>query len=196
MPSAQHDVTEALDAIQDGDETARERLLSAIYDELRRIARAQQARNNHATLNTTALVHEAYVKLLGPGRGGFDDRAHFFASAARAMRQVVMDYAQAQSRQKRGGAQRDGSLDSLAVLPADPSALSPERAAGLLDLNAALERLGQLDERQVRVVECRYFVGLSVEETAEALNISTATVKRDWRMARAWLYGELRGTSE
>jgi len=194
MPSAHHDVTEALGAIQDGDESARERLLGAIYDELRRIARAQQARNNHATLNTTALVHEAYVKLLGPGRGGFDDRAHFFASAARAMRQVVMDYAQAQSRQKRGGAQRDGSLDTLAVLPADPSAITPERAAGLLDLNTALERLAQLDERQVQVVECRYFVGLSVEETAEALNISTATVKRDWRMARAWLYNELQGS--
>ncbi|MEO0558838.1 MAG: sigma-70 family RNA polymerase sigma factor [Bacteroidota bacterium] len=194
MSSAHHDVTEALDAIQDGDESARERLLGAIYDELRRIARAQQARNNHATLNTTALVHEAYVKLLGPGRGGFDDRAHFFASAARAMRQVVMDYAQAQSRQKRGGNQRDGSLDTLAVLPADPSAITPERAAGLLDLNTALERLAKLDERQVQVVECRYFVGLSVEETAEALGISTATVKRDWRMARAWLYTELQGS--
>ncbi|GAB5536789.1 MAG: ECF-type sigma factor [Rubricoccaceae bacterium] len=193
MPSAHHDVTEALDAIQDGDDSARERLLGAIYDELRRIARAQQARNNHATLNTTALVHEAYVKLLGPGRGGFDDRAHFFASAARAMRQVVMDYAQSQSRQKRGGSQRAGSLDTLAVLPADPSAITPERAAGLLDLNTALERLATLDERQVQVVECRYFVGLSVEETAEALNISTATVKRDWRMARAWLYNELQG---
>ena len=194
MPSVHHDVTEALGAIQDGDESARERLLGAIYDELRRIARAQQSRNNHATLNTTALVHEAYVKLLGPGRGGFDDRAHFFASAARAMRQVVMDYAQAQSRQKRGGNQRDGSLDTLAVLPADPSAITPERAAGLLDLNTALERLATLDERQVQVVECRYFVGLSVEETAEALNISTATVKRDWRMARAWLYTELQGS--
>jgi RNA polymerase sigma factor (TIGR02999 family) len=110
------------------------------------------------------------------------------------MRQVVMDYAQSQSRQKRGGNQRDGSLDTLAVLPADPSAISPERAAGLLDLNSALERLAQLDERQVQVVECRYFVGLSVEETAEALNISTATVKRDWRMARAWLYNELQGS--
>jgi RNA polymerase sigma factor (TIGR02999 family) len=185
-------VTEALAALRAGDAAAQDRLIRAVYSELRQLARTQRRHErHHLTLNTTALVHEAYFKLLGPSRPGFDDRAHFFAAAARAMRQVLVDHARTRMRRKRGGGQSPVSLDVLPpeVLPAD--GLSDERAAEVLDLDEALGRLADLDPRQAQIVECRYFGGLSVEETAEALEISESTVKREWRTARAWLYAVL-----
>jgi len=188
------DVTDALDALRDGDGAATERLVRAVYGELRRLAHAQRRRErSDLTLNTTALVHEAYLKLLGPARDGYDSRAHFFAAASRAMRQVLVDHARARARTKRGAGVATDSLDDLRsdAEPADPDLLTDSAAAEVLDIDAALGRLAALDERQARVVECRYFGGLSVEETAETLSISEATVKREWRSARAWLYAAL-----
>ena len=189
MAAPATDVTSELDALRGGDTAAQDRLLRAVYAELHRLAHRER-RHEHAdhTLNTTALVHEAYFKLLGPGRHSFDNRAHFFAAAARAMRQVLVDHARARQRLKRGGGQQ---AVPLAAEPADPDLLTDEHAAEILDLDEALDGLARLDPRQARVVECRYFGGLSVEETAEALAISEATVKREWRSARAWLYAAL-----
>jgi RNA polymerase sigma factor (TIGR02999 family) len=193
MSSPSTDVTTALAALRQGDDAAADRLLRAVYDELRRLAHARRRheRPDH-TLNTTALVHEAYLKLLGPAHRDYDSRAHFFAAAARAMRQVLVDYARARHRTRRGGGRAAIPLDALPAEPADPGFLTDVLAAEVLDLDAALDRLAALDARQARLVECRYFGGLSVEETAEALGISERTVKREWRSARAWLYGALR----
>ena len=194
MAAPPTDVTEALDALRAGDAAASGRLLQAVYDELRRLAHTQRRheRPDH-TLNTTALVHEAYLKLLGPAHGDFESRAHFFGAAARAMRQVLVDYARARHRAKRGSGQPGLPLDAaLADAPAEPALLTDARAAELLDLDAALERLAALDPRQAHLVECRYFGGLSVEETAEVLGVAPATVKREWRSARAWLYAALK----
>ncbi|NNF56766.1 MAG: sigma-70 family RNA polymerase sigma factor [Rhodothermaceae bacterium] len=190
MPVPSPEVTEALDALREGDVSARDRLMQAVYDELHMLARAQRRRErSDLTLNTTALVHEAYFKLLGPNRPGFDDRGHFFSAAARAMRQVLVDHARSRSRQKRGGGQRPVALDAIGPLPDEDT--DARQAAELLDLDAALTQLAELDPRQAQVVECRYFGGLSVEETAEALSLSESTVKREWRSARAWLYAAL-----
>ena len=179
-------ITEALDALADGDDTARDRLVRAVYDELRVIARAalRRERDGH-TLVTTALVHEAYEKVLGP-EPAFSSRGHFFGAAARAMRQVLVDHARRRDRVKRGGGERPVPLDAVGEVAA-PGAPGVD----LLDLDAALTRLAALDPRQAAVVECRTFGGLSVEETAEALGVSPSTVKREWRTARAWLYAAL-----
>ena len=190
MPVPSPEVTEALDALREGDVSARDRLMQAVYQELRMLAHAQRRRErSDLTLNTTALVHEAYFKLLGPNRPGFDDRGHFFSAAARAMRQVLVDHARSRSRKKRGGGQRPVALDAVGPLPDEDT--DARQAAELLDLDAALTQLAELDPRQAQVVECRYFGGLSVEETAEALSLSESTVKREWRSARAWLYAAL-----
>ena len=138
-----------------------------------------------ATLNTTALVHEAYLKLVDGDRLPFDGRAHFFSAAARAMRQVIVDDARKRNRIKRGGGQRPTSLDRIGEVGGD------EPAEEILALDEALVRFEAFDERAARVVECRYFAGLTVEETAEALSISPTTVKREWAAARAWLYRAL-----
>ena len=163
-----------------------ERLLPLVYDELRALARSQRRRSGPQTLVTTALVHEAYLRLV---RGELvPDRRYVFAAAARAMRNVLVDHARYYARQKRG---RAATLhpelgDGVA------SAEATEReAARLLDIHDALERLAGFDERAARVVECRFFGGLSVEETAAALDVSEPTVKRDWRRARAWLHTQL-----
>ena len=200
MGSPSHDITEALGALRDGDEAAADRLARSVYDELARLAHAQRRRERpDHTLDTSALVHEAYVKLLGPSGGDFNNRAHFFAAAARAMRQVLVDYARARNSLKRGEGQRAVSLETEneAAQPlVNAALLTDDEVTEVLDLDDALARLADLDARQARVVECRYFGGLSVEETAEALDLSTATVKRDWRAARAWLYAELSGRSD
>ena len=167
-----------------------DRLLPLIYDELHAMAHRQLAREAEGhTLQTTALVHEAYLKLIegsGVGRRG---RSYFFAAAGRAMRQILVDHARRRNADKRGAGAAAVSLKDhhLAV-----DALADE----LLDLDQALARLAEIDPRCVRVVECRYFAGLDVEETAEALQVSPRTVKSDWAFARAWLYAELRQPSE
>jgi RNA polymerase sigma factor (TIGR02999 family) len=160
--------------------------MPVVYHELRRIAHAQLRgeRPGH-TLNTTALVHEAYLKLVGVDRVEWRDRAHFYATAAGAMRRILIDYARARKRVKRGGE------DTVQVPLVEALDVAVERSEDLLALDEALTRLETQNQRQGRVVECRCFAGLSVEETAAALGISPATVKRDWDFSRAWLNREL-----
>lgn len=156
-------------------------LLPILYDELRRLAHAQRRRlRPYETLNTTAVVHEAYLKLAGREDASWEDRRHFFRIAARVMRDVIVDYARKQQAEKRGGDAADVPLDEAPPLPD----LASEEVLALAD---ALDRLRDLDARQAQVVELRYFVGLTIEETAEVLDVSPATVKRDWTSARAWL---------
>jgi RNA polymerase sigma factor (TIGR02999 family) len=156
-----------------------------LYAELREIAHRHRAvRDDASTLPTTAIVHEAYLKLVDQSRAAWTDRAHFLSLAAVAMRHILADRAKARIAVKRGGPQRPVTLDDDACADdADPHSL--------LELDEALDRLAAIDARLARVVECRFFGGMSVEETAEALNISPATVKRDWAIARAWLNREL-----
>src|SRR5690606_3264821 len=161
-------------------------LFASVYEALRRIARSHRARwHGNETLNTTALVHEAYLKLVGGDGGGYENRAHFLAVAAKAMRHLLISYAERQAAQKRGGGQADLTLDEALFVPEG-------RAEELLALEEALRRLEQVDARAAEVVECRCFSGLDAEVTADALGVSRRTVTRDWGAARAWLYGELR----
>ena len=180
------EVTQLLHQWQDGDDEALERLLPLVYEELRRRAHhhMQRERDGH-TLSTTALVHEAFLNLAGEASGPWENRVHFFAIASRVMRRVLIWYARKRNAAKRGGGLPDLTLDEAVLL-------SDARLDELLALDDALARLDALDPRLCRVVECRYFGGLSVEETATALDISPATVKRDWQTARAWLRRELR----
>lgn len=179
------EVTKLLAAASAGDRRALDRVVPLVYDELRRVAHRQLAgeRDGH-TLDTGALVHEAYLKVAGLERLQWRDRAHFFAVAAGAMRRILIDYATRRRAAKRGGGARPMSLDRISVVV-------EERAEDLVALDEALERLRELDERQSRVVECRFFAGMGIDETAAALDVSPATVKRDWTMARAWLNREL-----
>ena len=182
---AQGAVTEVLNAgAWDGQELFAA-LLPLVYDELRQMARRQLAREHRQqTLNTTGLVHEAYLKLVDPASPPVKTRSYFFAAAARAMRQVLVDAARRRGRIKRGRGEAPLNLDDFQVSV-------DSFAAEVRDLNEALERLTALYPRQARVVECRFFGGLSVEETAEALDLAPRTIKRDWSLARAWLYREL-----
>jgi len=161
-------------------------LLPLVYGELKRIAARQLRgeRRDH-TLSATALVHEAWLELSSLDRIKWQNRNHYLALAAQAMRRVLIDHAVARRAQKRGGGQRLETLDD------DPLVLVDARAEELVDLDKALQRLSGVDERQVRIVECRFFGGMSIEETAEALQLSPATVKREWALARAWLNREL-----
>jgi RNA polymerase sigma factor (TIGR02999 family) len=196
MMRPDHDVTRLLLDLSGGDEQALDRLLPLVYEELRRLARRHLGREREMhTLSTAELVHEAYCRLVDLTRMTWRDRAHFFAVAAGVMRRILVDWARARKAQKRGGDLVPLSLDALSPdaaggraaldLPAD------QRAEELLALDELLDRLALLNARQARVVEYRYFAGLSVEETAEALGISATTVKQDWMLARTWLYREL-----
>ena len=163
-----------------------EDMFPLVYDELRRIAaRAMRGERSDHTLCTTALVHEAWLELSKLTRIQWQNRAHFLAIAAQAMRRVLVDYAVARRRLKRGGGQVVESLDADAV------AIAVEQADDMLALDEALQRLTVMNARLARIVECRFFGGMSVEETADALDISPATVKREWATARAWLNREL-----
>jgi RNA polymerase sigma-70 factor, ECF subfamily len=162
-------------------------LFAAVYAELKSLAQSQRRRwEGDYTLNTTALVHEAYVKLAGAGAVRVENRAHFLALAGRAMRQILVNYAERRRAQKRDA--------SGAVDPDDgANPLSAAVAEEILELHGALERLARVEERHARVVECRFFAGLQIDETAVALGVSPATVKRDWQFASAWLRRELGG---
>lgn len=164
-----------------------EHLLPLVYDELHVLAHRQlsRERGDH-TLSTTALIHEAYLKLVDNSQVAARGRAYFFAAAAQAMRQILVDYARRRGRQKHGGKQQLVTLQEQHLI-ADAFAVE------VLDLHEALQRLADIDERSARVVVCRYFGGLSTEETAAALDVSPRTVKRDWMMARAWLFRALQG---
>jgi RNA polymerase sigma factor (TIGR02999 family) len=178
------EITRLLDAWQAGEADAGERLFPLIYDHLKVLARRQLARGSSDTLGTTAVVHEAFVKLVDGAGGRFADRGHFYAVASRAMRQILVDYSRRRSARKRGGDRVRVDLDEERIPIED-------RAAEILVVDEALNRLERLDPRLVRIVEMRFFTGLSVEETAEAIEASPSTVKREWKKARAFLYREL-----
>jgi RNA polymerase sigma factor (TIGR02999 family) len=180
-------VTRLLRDWRSGDPAALERLLPLLYDELRRLARAQLAgeRRDH-TLQPTALVHEAYLRLAGYAGVDWQSRAHFLALAATTMRRILVSHARQRLASKRGGGR-------LTVTLGEQAAVAAERNTDLMALDEALTELARLDPRQGRVVELRYFAGLTIEETAAVVEVSPATVKNDWKMARAWLFNRLEG---
>ncbi|MDF2770757.1 MAG: polymerase sigma factor [Geminicoccaceae bacterium] len=190
---SEHDVTRLLEALQRGDDGALDALFPLVYDELRVVAHRQRQRwQGDHTLDTTALVHEAYLKLVDQSRASWESRAHFLATAARAMRHILVNYARDRVAQKRGGKQPVLSLEELGDRLEGQAALSDGNADLLIALDAALENLERTNERQSRIVECRFFGGMSIEETAEALGISTATVSRGWALAQVRLYQDVR----
>lgn len=183
--SRNDEITQLLRVFGEGDEAAFHRLVPLVYDDLHRIARAHLRRGpSGRTLGATGVVHEAYLKLAGQAGAHWENRSHFLAIAARAMRQVIIAYARRGAAAKRGAGARAITLE-------DHQIAVEEQADRLLDLEQALIRMGERDERLVRVVECRYFAGLSEQETAEALEVSLRTVQRTWARARAWLHEEL-----
>ena len=187
MPDSPATVTELLHAWSDGDKTALDQLLPVVYDELRRQASRYLRREAPGhTLQTTALVNEAYLRLVDQKNIRWQNRAQFFGIAAQLMRRILVDHARAKHRAKRGGHDVRVTLD-------DAVAIAANQEIDLIALDAALDRLAQIDEQQSKVVEMRFFSGLNVEETAEALKVSPATVKRDWNVAKAWLYREMTG---
>ena len=187
MSSNASDVTRLLNRLRGGDAGALDELLTAVYDQLRRIASNQlyRERDDHV-FRTTELVHEAYEKLVDHHAVEWKDRQHFYAVAARAMRQVLVDHARRQTAQKRGGEQSPVDLGTLTPPGTEPG---PEEVVVVDDL---LDRLAGRDERMAQVVECRFFAGYTIAETADVLDISRSTVNRDWRAARAWLNRELK----
>ncbi len=182
------EVTRLLREWSSGNQEALEKLLPLVYDELRRQAGGffLRERGDH-TLQPTALVHEAYLRLVGQNAIDWKDRTHFFGIAGRTMRQVLVDHARARNAEKRGGGRVQVGLDVADAA----GAAAPVRAMDLLDLDRALSRLAAFDERQARLAELRLFAGLTIEESAEALQISHATVSREWRHAEAWLQREM-----
>jgi RNA polymerase sigma-70 factor (ECF subfamily) len=184
--SESDEVTLLLSALTRGDDGAASKLIPVVYDELRRLAGSYMRRERvDHTLQATALVHEAYLKLIEQRSINWQSRAHFFGVAAQLMRRILIDHARGHSRQKRGGEQQKVSLDEIFVF-------SEKRADELLAVDDSLNQLAKIDPRQARVVELRFFGGLSVEEAAEVLGVSPKTVKRDWSVAKAWLYADLK----
>ena len=184
------EVTELLVAWSDGDKSAEKELFSLVYRELRGLAHRYMMRENPGnTLQTTALVNEAYVRLIDTKRANWQNRAHFFGFSAQVMRHILVDLARSKNFQKRGGEVRKIALDEGLVM-------SPVKDGYMVDLDDALKALAEVDERKSKVVELRFFGGMSVEETAEVLKVSQDTVMRDWRLAKAWLWRELSKTSD
>lgn len=188
MPHSPQNVTELLIAWSDGNKQALDLLMPIVFDELRRQASGylRRERAGH-TLQTTALVNEAYLRLVDQNNVRWQNRAHFFGIAAQLMRRILVDHARAKHRAKRGG-------DDLRVTLDEATAVGGDRDVDLVALDEALDRLAKFDLQQSRVVELRFFSGLNVEETAEVLRISPATVKRDWSVAKAWLHREISGS--
>lgn len=188
ISSERGEITEMLKACSGGNREALDKLVPLVYEELHRQAHRylNRERSNH-TLQTTALVHEAYLRLIEYRFVDWQNRAHFFGMAANMMRRILVNYAVNQNRLKRGGLEENLPLEEAFCVAAE------DQDIDLLALDKALNELAKLDERQVQIVELRYFSGLSVEETAEVLQISSRTVKRDWSMAKAWLRAELGG---
>jgi RNA polymerase sigma factor (TIGR02999 family) len=187
---SQQRVTDLLTRWSDGDDAALAQLTPLVYEELRRLAHRQMGRERpDHTLQTTALVNEAYLRLADQTNPRWQNRAHFFAVAARAMRRILVSYARSNRAQKRGGGAVKIELDEAAIL-------SPEQSNEIVDVHEALEKLGRLDERKARVVELKYFGGLNHDEIAEVMKISAITVRRDWVFAKAWLHNELHGVDD
>jgi RNA polymerase sigma factor (TIGR02999 family) len=190
--SQQEEVARLLEALQRGDRAALDRLLPLIYDELHNVAHGQRQRwQGDQTLDTTALVLEAYLKLVDQSRASWESRAHFLATAAKAMRHILINYARDRRALKRGGDRPKLSLDELSHELDGAAVVSDDNAELLVALDAALERLAQVNERQSRIVECRFFGGLTIEETAAALGISTASVSRGWALAQVRLFQDV-----
>ena len=182
-----NEVSALLAAWSDGNETARDALIPLVYEELRRLAGHYMALERSAhSLQATALVHEAYLRLIDQRQVRWQGRAHFFALASRMMRRILVDYARSRHYAKRGGAARRVSLDEAMIV-------SEEKTQDVVALDEALTRLAAIDFRKSQVVELRYFGGLSMEEIAKVLKISAVTVRRDWSTAKAWLYRDMRG---
>jgi len=191
MAPSSKEITQWLVAWSNGDSAALDQLIPLVHEELRRLARRymrQERRREHhgVTLQTTALVNEAYLRLIDACNVQWEGRAHFFAIAAHLMRRILVDYARSRNRAKRGGEAQRMSLEEAAVFSVD-------HAPDLVALDDALDALAKIDERKSRVVELRFFGGLSVEETARVLKVSPETVLRDWRLAKSWLLHELDG---
>jgi RNA polymerase sigma factor (TIGR02999 family) len=188
--SPSNEVTDLLARWSQGENAAREKLVPLVYDELRRLARhlLLGQRGDH-TLQSTALVHEAYLRLVGHDMVHWDDRIHFFAVAAQLMRRILVDHARKHLAAKRGGDQVTLSLDEHLAPP-------KSRPLDVVALDDALNELARMNPQHSRIVELRFFAGLSIEEAAQALGVSPATVKRDWAVARAWLYRELARTTQ
>ncbi len=186
--SSAHDVTQLLQAWGSGDERALERLMPLVYDELHRLARRYMAGEQPGqTLQTTALVHEVYLRLVDVKNVNWQDRAHFYALCARLMRHILIDFARSRMYQKRGGGAAHVQLDEALTI----SGVSAVVGSDLLAVDDALKQLARVDSRKSQVVELRFFGGLTVEETALALKVSPETIMRDWRLAKAWLMREL-----
>lgn len=182
-----HEVTQLLLAWSEGDKAALDQLMPLVYGELRKLAKSHMRRERGGqTMQTTALIHEVYLRLIDADRVKLENRARFFAAAARLMRQVLVDLARERGSHKRGGAARRVSFD-------EAMAVGKQHDEGLIALDEALTALAQIDPRKSQVVELRFFGGLGVEETAEALRVSVETIHRDWRLARSWLLRRLRG---
>jgi len=186
MDATKSNVTELLRQWNRGDSDVADELLPLVYDELRRRAAAymRRERNNH-TLQPTALVHEAYMKLAGQRNGNFNDREHFYAIASQVMRRILVDHAKSRHRQKRGGSNENLPLEEALLAGADATNVD------LIALDEALSRLATMDPEQERLVELRYFGGLSLDDAAKALGISRATAAREWQVAKAWLHREM-----
>jgi RNA polymerase sigma factor (TIGR02999 family) len=185
-PEAAPDVTQLLVNWSRGDQAALDRLMPLVYGELRRLAAAylRRERSNH-TLQSTALVHEAFLRMVNQQDVQWKNRAHFYGIAAQMIRRILVDYARAQHAEKRGAGAVKLELDEAMAVAQTNSEVD------LLSLSDSLDRLAQLDERQSRVVELRFFAGLSIEETAEVLHLSPASIKREWQTARAWLFRDM-----
>jgi len=182
-------ITQLLERWSQGDEEALDQLMPLVYGELRRLAGAylRRERSNH-TLQSTALVHEAFMRLVQQQDVQWRNRAHFYAIAAQMIRRILVDYARSQHAEKRGSGAIKLALDEAMAVPQTGADID------LLGLNDALDRLAELDERQGKIVELRFFAGLSIEETAEVMHLSPASIKREWQTARAWLFREMTRT--
>jgi RNA polymerase sigma factor (TIGR02999 family) len=184
------EITQLLLAWSHGQQSALDQLIPLVHDELHRIAKRYMGRERPGqTMQTTALVNEAYLRLVDSSRVHWQNRAHFFAIAAQLMRRILVDFARSRHNLKHGGRAEQVSLDEALVI-------SPERGADIVALDNALKALASLDARQSQVVELRFFGGLSINETAEVLKVSEGTVRRDWSLAKAWLHRELSGASQ
>lgn len=185
MASSSHEVSQLLVAWGNGDEAARDRLIPLVYDELHRMAHQYMNRERPGhTLQTSALVNEAFMKLVDQRHVRWQNRAHFFGIAAQMMRRILVDYARSRHYQKRGGEARQVELDEAMIV-------SQERAADVIALDEALKSLAEFDRRKSQIVELRFFGGLSIDETAKLLKVSPGTVMKDWTLAKAWLRKEM-----
>ena len=190
MSAFPQEITQLLLSWSKGDEAALDQLIPLVYPELRRLARRYMSKESpEHTLQTSALINEAYLRLVDQQAVEWQDRAHFFAVAAQVMRHILIDHARSHLYGKRGAGAQHVPLDQVTVV-------SRERATELVALDDALTGLAKIDERKAKIVELRFFGGLSVEETAEAMKLSPVTVMREWRTAKAWLHREIRGTGQ